>query len=136
MGPEAGTPTPSRRRTAISRSGSTTIASMASVAMASSMECKELRIYSPFVSVLVARLGREIEDVRRHHLPAHRFRQRVGFDAPLRAVGLGDGESAFHQLRDGRLILLRHIRLQALLNPGRGLEKLRPIGGGDRVPCL
>src|SRR5258707_7257100 len=115
MGPEAGTPTPSRRRTAISRSGSTTIASMASVATAFSMATTINA--SLFFSVLVARFGREIEDLRRHHLPAHRFRQRVGFGSPLRAVGLCDGDSAFHQLRDRRLILLRHIRLQALFNP-------------------
>ncbi len=160
MGPEAGTPTPNSRRTAISRSGSTTIASMRErgdgvlerreqrpicdlaiydvmIYSARSADRRSRIVVSPLLPELVARL--ESRDRRYPAAPSRRAsssparRPAARHSAPSALVTV---TPRFISVGDRRLILLRHVGLQAFLDAGGRLEQLRTIGGRDAVPRL
>ena len=86
---------------------------------------------------VVPRFDGEVEDVGRHHLAAHRLRERVDLRAATRApVALRHGQAALGHLGDGGRVLLRDVDLQPLLDARSRREQLRPVGVGNRVPGL
>src|SRR5260370_31956206 len=90
-------PRPNARRKTISPSGRNTITASAKEAIASSTRAiavfsRESPVTSRLflvLAVLVAGLRGEVEDIRRHLVAAHRFREVVELPAPLGIGRLG-----------------------------------------------
>ena len=82
----------------------------------------------------VAIFHREIEDVGRHHLPAHALQEDFRLLAPFSAGGFGHLEPLRTHHRDGEGVAFRDLHPERLLHAGGDLQHLRAIRGRNAVP--